>query len=311
MLLTAIPVLYIGINLQEKWIYMSAQREAARMAARSNAGPFFNIVEAFIQIVVASIIIYALYKGYKYIKAKEEEYDEKVLKKAIAKVLPNAEFIRDGCIEPEILYKYGIIRGYDSYEKSGMIRYQKDNKDYCVSNIHLLGKREDEHEHVEHYTIYMGQAYTVNYKTGLSGTVRILTTKMMAVVNKGVNVSYPSKRKGETKIETENILFNNNFAVYATSEQSAMFVLSPYVMEQLLEMKRIYDQIGVYISGNHVVITLKTDDILFSEKIYIRQKEAQFLEDSIEEVRKMLKLTELLENSINGNIKNNFNCSEP
>lgn len=79
MLLTAIPVLYIGINLQEKWIYMSAQREAARMAARSNAGPFFNIVEAFIQIVVASIIIYALYKGYKYIKAKEEEYDEKVL----------------------------------------------------------------------------------------------------------------------------------------------------------------------------------------------------------------------------------------
>lgn len=85
-----------------------------------------------------------------------------------------------------------------------------------------------------------------------------------------------------------------------------MYVLSPYVMEQLLEMKRIYDQIGVYISGNHAVITLKTDNILFSEKIYIRQKEAQFLEDSTEEVRKMLKMTELLEDSINGSIKNNF-----
>lgn len=157
MLLTAILVLPIGIYLQEKWTFMLVQREEARMAARSNAGPFFNIVEAFIRIVVASIIIYVLYKGYKYKKSKEEEYDEKVLKKAIAEVLPNAEFIRNGCIEPGILYEYGIIRGYDSHEKRGMIRYHKDNKDYCVSNIHLLGKREDKHERVYYNTVYMLQ----------------------------------------------------------------------------------------------------------------------------------------------------------
>ncbi|MBD5544107.1 MAG: DUF3137 domain-containing protein [Lachnospiraceae bacterium] len=306
MTLTALIVISVGIYLGNKWTQVLVQREEARIAARNNAGPFFNLVGTFVQIVVAGIIIYVFFKGLKYKKVKEEEYDEKVVKKAIAEVLPNAEFIRDGSIEPKILYGYGIIPVFNNYEKRGMIRYQKGKKDYCFSNIHLLSRKEDKDERVYYDTIYKGQVYTASYKTGLSGTVRIFATKMMAVIKKETNAGYASKRPGETKIETENIQFNDNFDVYATSEQSAFFALSPYVMEQLLEMKRNYEQVGVYISGNHVVIALKTNRILFPKRIYINQKEAESLENSKAEVRKMLKMAELLEDSINGSIKNNF-----
>lgn len=306
MILTAILVIPVGIYLNNKWNLMLLQREEAKMVARNNASPVLNFVEIFVQIVIACIIIYVFHKGLKYKKAKEEEYDEKVVKRAVAEVLPNAEFIRNACIEVGTLYEYGIIPTYDKHKKRGMIRYQKDKKDYCFSNIHLLSRREDKNERVYYETTYMGQVYTANYKTGISGAVRIFATRMMAVIKKETNAGYASKRPGETKIETENIQFNDNFDVYTTSEQSAFFVLSPFVMEQLLEMKRKYEQIGVYISGNHVIITLMTNRILFPERIYIKQCEADSLEISKAEMRKMLKMAELLEDSINGSIKNNF-----
>ncbi|MBD5089034.1 MAG: DUF3137 domain-containing protein [Clostridiales bacterium] len=304
MILTAILVVSVGIYLNDKWTQMLLQREEARMAARNNASYFS--VSGFVQIVIGCVMFYVFLKGLKYKRAKEEEYDEKVVKRAVAEVLPNAEFIRNGCIEVDRLYKYGIIPTYDKHKKRGMIRYQKDKKDYCFSNIHLLRRKEDKDERVYYDTTYMGQVYTVNYKTWLSGTVRIFATKKMAVIKKKTNAGYASKRSGETKIETENIQFNDNFDVYATSDQSAFLVLSPYVMEQLLEMKGNYEQVSVYISGNHVVIALKTDRILFPERIYINKKEAESLEASKAEVRKMLKMAELLEDSINGSIRNNF-----
>lgn len=304
MILTAILVVSVGIYLNDKWTQMLLQREEARMAARNNTSYFS--VSGLVQIVIGCVMFCVFLKGLKYKKAKEEEYDEKVVKRAVAEVLPNAEFIRNGCIEAGTLYKYGIIPTYDKHKKRGMIRYQKDKKDYCFSNIHLLRRKEDKDERIYYDTTYMGQVYTVNYKTELSGTVRIFATKKMAVIKKKTNAGYASKRSGETKIETENIQFNDNFDVYATSDQSAFLVLSPYVMEQLLEMKRNYEQVGVYISGNHVVIALKTDRILFPERIYINKKEAESLEASKAEVRKMLKMAELLEDSINGSIRNDF-----
>lgn len=304
MILMAILVISVGIYLNNKWTLMLLQREEARMAAGNNTSYFS--VGGFIQMVIGCVMFYVFLKGLKYKKAKEKEYDEKVVKRAVAEVLPNAEFIRNECIAVDTLYKYGIIPTYDRHKKRGMIRYQKDKKDYCFSNIHLLSRKEDKDERIYYDTIYMGQVYTANYKTGISGAVRIFATRMMAVIKKETNAGYASKRPGETKIETENIQFNDNFDVYATSEQSAFFVLSPFVMEQLLEMKRKYEQIGVYISGNHVIIALMTNQILFPERIYIKQCEADSLEISKAEMRKMLKMAELLEDSINGSIKNNF-----
>ncbi|MBD5461860.1 MAG: DUF3137 domain-containing protein [Lachnospiraceae bacterium] len=304
MTLTAIVVISVGIYLNGRWTQMLLQKEEARMAASNNAGYFS--VGGFVQIIIGCILFYFFCKGLKYKKAKEKEYDEKVIKRAVAEVLPNAEFIRNECIDADKLYKYGIIPTYDSREKRGMIRYQKNKKDYCFSNIHLLGSRTDKDDRTYYETIYMGQAYTGYYKTRLSGTVRIFATRIMAVIKKETNAGYVSKRPEEIKIETENIAFNDNFDVYATSEQDAFFILSPLVMEQLLEMKKKYEQIGVYISGNHVVIALNTNEIMFPERIYSKQSEADSLAISKAEVRKMIKMAELLEDSINGSIQNNF-----
>ena len=256
---------------------------------------------------IAAVAGYIIFEKIKKLKAlKENEYDEKILKKVIAELVPNATFDRDKCIGPGALYEKGIVPRYDNHRESGVLSYQKEGKEYGFSNIHLLRSREDKDDRTYYETIYKGQVYILNYATELQGAVRIFATRRMAVVNVETNDGYAGKRKEERKIETENIMFNDNFDVYATSEQSAFYVLTPYVMEQLLEMKKKYNQVGVYISGNNVIISLKTGSILLSKKIYFEELATQYLQEARGEVKKVLRMAEILENTINGSIKNNF-----
>lgn len=237
---------------------------------------------------------------------KEREYDEKVLQRAIQEIMPGAEFIRKECIPPSTLLDYGIIPKYDSYRKNSMIRYSRDGKEYVFSNLELVNEWEDKDGNRKYRTFYEGQVYTVHYRTNLPGYVRIFTTKMVPFVHIERSPGYSSKRNGEEKIETENILFNDNFDVYATDQQSAFFVLDPIVMEQLLEMKNQYEQFGIYISQDDMVISLKTDRILFNTKFYNAEREEQDFQTEKEEVQSMMDLAKLLEDAINGNIRNNF-----
>ena len=237
-------------------------------------------------------------------RKKHQEYDELIIKRAVSEVIPGAEFFRELCMEPSVLNGFGIIPYYDKYREKGMIRYKMGEKNYVFSNIHLLRASSSQNGGKNYRTIYEGQAYTAHYKTSLPGRVRIITTKRF--LNNEVNVGYPSKRKGETKIETENIQFNDNFDVFATDEQSAFFVLNPVVMEQLLEMKQRFEEVGVFVGGETMAITLKTNNFLFPEGNYNEQQALITLENTKDEVRSMLRMTELLEDTINGSIENNF-----
>lgn len=306
MVLTSILVLSLGSFLMGEWEQRLIQREMSRVQTGGSSDTFVGIMNILVLCVSAVIWMIVYKKLVPYKKQKEEEYDEKVVKKAISEVIPNAEFIRDQCVMPETLKEYGIIPFYDSYEKKGMVRYQRNGNNYIFSNIVLLSIRKDKNGRKEEKIVYSGQVYTAYYKTELPGKVRIFATKRMALVGKEALAGYPSKRKVETKIETENILFNDNFDVYTSDEQSAFFVLNPIVMEQLLEMKRRYEQVGVYISKDQMVITLKTNQTLFPKWIYMQQKEQEAFEKSKEQARCMLRMAELLEDSINGSIRNNF-----
>ena len=261
----------------------------------------------FNSVIETTLIVVALMLFKKWATAnrmKHREYDELIIKRAISEVIPGAEFFRELCMEPSVLNGFGIIPYYDEYRGKGMIRYKMGEKNYVFSNIHLLRASSSQNGGKTYQTVYEGQVYTAHYKTSLPGRVRIITTKRF--LNNEVNVSYPSKRKGETKIETENIQFNDNFDVFATDEQSAFFVLNPVVMEQLLEMKQRFEEVGVFVGGETMAITLKTNNFLFPEGNYNEQQALITLENTKDEVRSMLRMTELLEDTINGSIENNF-----
>lgn len=58
-----------------------------------------------------------------------------------------------------------------------------------------------------------------------------MSTYKTSVTRQEKLAGYRKLADNEHKIELENQLFNENFAVYATDEESAFYVLTPYVME--------------------------------------------------------------------------------
>ena len=253
-----------------------------------------------IPITIFYVIVKVVEKQRKIRQGKEKEYDQKILQRAVKEVLQNAEFIRDQCILPD---DYGIIPRYDSFNRVGMLRYCKNGNEYLFSNIHLLRQTTDEDDNTVYETIYKGQIYTLTFKAPLSGYVRIFSTKMIPLIKKEYAADYLAKRPEEKKIETENVLFNDNFDVYASEEQSAFFFLNPIVMEKLLEMKKSYGQLGVYISGEYAVIVMETGKLLFNTRQYQAQTQEADLESAKEEIKKMLQMAAFLEDVINGKIQ--------
>ena len=87
--------------------------------------------------------------------------------------------------------------------------------------------------------VFVGQAYKLRYKSQMQGTVRIMTTTQW--MGREVLDGYRKQDKDrEEKIETENQSFNGQFDVYATNSHTAFYVVTPLVMERLMEMKKRY-----------------------------------------------------------------------
>lgn len=300
----------LGICMVKAQSALLLQEERAMSYAEKNGvSTFYSIRNTFRLIasgVFAFLFLYFRPKFMKYKERKEQEYDEKVVKRAVAEVIPGAEFIRNQCFAPSELRNYGILPFYDSYRENGILYYQRDGRGQRISNLYLLERHEDSKGRTSYQIAYRGQVYTAHYQTELSGTVRIFTTKILPVINKETIGSYPAKRKEETKIETENVWFNNQFDVYATDAQSAFFVLNPIVIEQLMEMKRQYEQFGIFIQGDQITITLETDRLFFPKQMYKNEQEGQDILIVKEEAKKLMQTASLLEDTLNGSIEHNY-----
>lgn len=62
----------------------------------------------------------------------------------------------------------------------------------------------------------------------------------------------------------------------------------------------------MHISGDSVLIALKTDSFLLKRKMYFNSRASEYLREAKGEIKKVVKMAEVLENTVNGSIKNNF-----
>lgn len=97
-------------------------------------------------------------------------------------------------------------------------------------------------------TNFEGPIVAMRMKHAVRSGVSIYASKKGVFGKEGAN----GYRKVDT-IDTENEEFNKSFEVSAEEESQAFFVLSPLVMENLLKMKEMYGNFGLYIEDDFLV----------------------------------------------------------
>ena len=147
-------------------------------------------------------------------------------------------------------------------------------------------------------TTFRGQVYVLSAKKSISGSVRIAVG-----MHNGSSLSwFRKKEKNEVKIKTESVLFNQNFTVFATNEQETFYILTPYVMEQLLNLKNRYGTFGISIEGNEIAIALNTGYFLLDKPQEYKDIEKMSIENCKKQAQQILSFANSMEDLFGGNI---------
>lgn len=100
--------------------------------------------------------------------------------------------------------------------------------------------------------------------------------------------------KAEHKIYTESELFNNRFKVYADDEHNAYYILTPQIMEKIMELSNeIGDQISLSFNNNKLFIAIKREsmfDACIDIPVYEQTK------DIIKDAKNIQKAREIIVN---------------
>lgn len=266
---------------------------------------FINVVKIrnLIFLIIAIVGFVLLRKSGKMRAKNKEQYDRLIVEKAVQEFLPDASIQPAIGINADQLYRLGVVPLFNHEKGSYLLQFNKDGQQCYISNLTLEYETESQESTGTIKTVFDGQAYILSYETQISGHVRIMSTYKTKIMNTEKLAGYRKITENEYKVEVENQVFNEQFDVYATDEESAFSVLTPYVMEQLLMMRKKYGHFGMAVNGNKIAIALNSNYKLFAIPYEYNKIDQVSVENSINELRNILNFAHSIENSINGQIK--------
>lgn len=160
------------------------------------------------------------------------------------------------------------------------------NTDFC--NLRSTHEKIDMKGNRETKIDFEGQILMVKHPTGLNGYLRIIPTKQVMFGMELLN-GHKEKQPYETKIETEDIRFNENHEVYCMDELSTRTLLNPHILNLLTRWVDIVP-VGVYIDDETVVLSFHTKKFLFQIPESALEIEELSLADDYEELQEELSL---------------------
>lgn len=253
--------------------------------------------EILAAIVGVGFLVFApvAWSWYRSSKRTKELYDNTVVIKAVQESIPGAKCDPNGHIDTTKLYASGVVPAFSKADGNYLISYNKNGKMCYFSNISLSESVYD--SYTDGYTyknLFTGQAYVLSFKSNLQGNVRVFSKKY-----RGAQYSKGNKNT-DHKIHIENASFNDVFEVYATNEQEAFYVLTPYVMEQLLLIYNQYGGFGMAVMGDQIAIALNTGYYLFAMPWEYKEIDKISIQNSKQMVQQIMSFAQKLETAING-----------
>lgn len=162
----------------------------------------------------------------------------------------------------------------DRYKAEDTISGKFDATDFAFGEIHTEYKtvttdkngRRQEHWH----TIFKGMLFVSDFHKNFHGETMIDVDTMERYLGKlGRKFQQWNPSRTGNLVKLENPEFEKKFAVYSTDEQECRYILTPSMMERLLEMtKRINFKVAISFRNNQVYIAVFNNMDLFEPSVF-------------------------------------------
>ncbi len=281
------------------WIFIFFMVDVALLLMNGGEVPSFLMIVNFIGVAVGALIIL---KWSKTVKNSTDSYYTEIVMKAVQELLPDAGFEEKKYINPRKLYEYGVIPAYTDASGSCLIHFSKNGNSCYFSNLSLdyeiMDAERTNGSKVN--TVFTGQAYVLPYHTNLQGSVRVTAISNDGLFGKtNLNGYRKLDKEHEQKIYIEDQEFNKNFEVYAEYDKDAFAVLTPSVIEKLLNLKQQYGNFGLALSNHELVIAFNTGHQLFAAPLNYQEIDKISIDTSKQQLNEMLQFAWYIENAIN------------
>lgn len=181
----------------------------------------FSILKFFpIVFLGAIILIFATI----YYHKQSRQFKVKYLTELVKKNFANGTYILDGGLNIEEIYATGLVRRADRESTEDLIMGEFEGVCFKSSDVHLEDESSDDDGSSSYSTYFLGRFFEFSFPKQFIGQV--------IVTEEGAFIS------NLQKIKLESIEFNRKFRVYTDNEHTAFYILTPHLVEKIMELEK-------------------------------------------------------------------------
>ena len=206
------------------------------------------------------------------------DFKDQVIRFLVHHINPDWQYLPTGKIEPAIYHYSGLFkRQEDRYYGDDLIKGKIGQTDFESSEIHTEYKTveedDDGHRKVEWHTIFYGLFFHADFNKHFKGHTYVMPDfSEKTFGNFGRNFQRFSS-KGQL-VQLENIEFEKEFVVHSSDQIEARYIITPAIMEAMLELRRHVDApIFFAFVGSRVYCAIAYREALYEPHM---RKELQF-----------------------------------
>jgi len=230
-------------------------------------------------------------------------FKQNVVREIVKMINPDWQYDANGRIS-ETDYKSSQLFStrLDSYEGDDLVRGVIEKTDFVFSELHTqyktTSKSSDGKTETNWHTVFKGLFAHAEFNKEIKGRTFVLPEWAQKDINKtGFNLSSAQKPK---LVKLENPEFEKIFKVYGTDQIESRYVLTPTMMEAMVNIHKKYGR-RVYFSfiGSRVYVAMSFNEDLFEPRII--RSGVRF--EDMEQMNEQFKLIQVLIQEMNLNTR--------
>jgi hypothetical protein len=187
----------------------------------------------FIGFVIFVISIIFFSKAYKHHQTFKSVVKDKVITELVKSSFLDVSYHPKNHISISRINQTEMIRRPDRFSGEDLIIGKYKDISFEVSDIDLKQRVETRNSkgvsHVSYQTYFKGRWYIFKFE-------RTFNEKLKIVEGSGFSLN----KKGLVKMDTESIEFNKKFLIFASSLEFGFFIITPILIEKLLQLEKMH-----------------------------------------------------------------------
>ncbi len=263
------------------------------MALAHTAQGLMISVGAAILVLITFIVL--LVSTIKKTNKYRHQFKETIIRKIVAFINPEMSYSPKGFLPRTTFQESGIyLNKINKYNGDDLISGKIDKTEVIFSEIHaqeMSGTGKDR----KLKTIFRGIFFVADFHKDFSGKTFVLTDVAQRFLGAFGEMMQRNNMVRPELVKMENVTFEKEFVVYGTDQVEARYIITPVLMEKMLEIEKTFKNAQFSFVNSCVYIAIPLRQEMFEPKYFTSGLKTEYLMKYYSLIHNCVSLVETLE----------------